>query len=308
MLLSVISPIYRGEKMLNELVSRISTSVETFTDDYEIILVNDASPDNSWAEIVKACAASAKVKGVNLSRNYGQENAVAAGLAQTKGDFVVVLDCDLQDRPEEIPNLYYKAMEGWDVVLARRIERQDSFLKKLSSTIFHAVFDYLSGINTDKTIGNFGIYCRAIIEAYINIPEQIKSFSSMIQQLGFKTTTIDVEHARRSEGESTYTLGKLLSLAFNTIISNSNKPLQLAVSSGFIMSILSLSIAAYNVLAKVMGLIDVPGYTFTVFSIWFTFGLQLSFFGVLGLYIGKIYDQVKGRPCYVIRETINLDK
>lgn len=308
MILSVISPIYRGEKMLHELVSRIAASVETFTNDYEIVLVNDGSPDNSWVEIAKICSNHPKVKGVNLSRNFGQVNAVTAGLAQTTGDYVVVLDCDLQDRPEEIPHLYSKAMEGWDVVLARRVERQDSFMKRLSSTAFHAAFDYLSGMRTDKTVGNFGIYCRTIVDAYVNIPEYARSFSSTIQQLGFKTTTIDVEHAERAEGKSTYTLSKLLALTFNVIIANSNKPLQLAVSTGFIMALVSLAIAAYNVLAKLMGLIDVSGYTFTVFSIWFTCGIQLSFFGVLGLYIGRIYDQVKGRPYYIVRNTLNFDK
>lgn len=308
MILSVISPIYRGEKMLPEFVSRISASVETFTDDYEIILVNDASPDNSWAEIVKLCSHLPKVKGVNLSRNYGQEGAVSAGLAKTTGDYIVVMDCDLQDKPEEIPNLYRKALEGWDVVLARRVERKDTFLKRLSSTVFHAIFDYLSGMKTDKAIGNFGIYCRSIIDVYVNIPEYVRSFSSTIQLLGFRTTTIDVEHAKRAEGKSTYTLSKLLEMAFNVIIANSNKPLQLAISSGFMMALVSLVVAGYNVIAKLLGLIDVPGYTFTIFSIWFTCGLQLSFFGVFGLYIGRIYDQVKGRPYYVIRNTLNFDK
>lgn len=308
MLLSVISPIYRGEKMLHELVSRISASVETFTDDYEIILVNDGSPDNSWAEIEKICGTYSQVKGINLSRNFGQPNAVTAALSKTTGDYVVVMDCDLQDRPEEIPHLYHKAMEGWDVVLARRVNRQDRFLKRLSSSVFHTVFDYLSGLHTDKTIGNFGIYCRGIIDAYVSIPEYARAFGSTIRQLGFKTTTIDVEHAERAEGESSYTLSKLLALAFNIMIANSNKPLQLAVCGGFVMAFLALGIAAYNVLAKMIGFIDVQGYTFTVFSIWFTCGLQLSFLGILGLYISRIYDQVKGRPYYIIRNTLNFDK
>ena len=216
------------------------------------------------------------------------------------------MDCDLQDRPEEIPSLYRKAQEGWDVVLARRVNRQDTFLKRMSSVAFHTIYDYLSGVKTDNAIGNFGIYCHRIIEEYVKIPEYARSFSVLISTLGFKTTTLDVEHAERAEGKSSYNLQKLLTLTFNVIISNSNKPLQIAIKVGFLMSIFSLIVAFYNVIARLFGFIDVPGYTFTVFSIWFTGGLQMSMFGIIGLYIGKIYDQVKGRPYYIVRNTINI--
>ena len=305
--ISIVSPIYKGEKMLAELVSRIEAAVSTFTDDYEIILSNDCSPDHSWDVIEEICAKDKKVKGVNLSRNFGQPYAVTAGLSKASGNWVVVMDCDLQDRPEEIPNLYYKAKEGWDVVLARRVERQDTFFKRGSSMLFHRVYDYLSGMKTDKAIGNFGIYCQRIVEEYVKIPEYARSFSVLISTLGFKTTTIDVLHAERAEGKSSYDIKKLLALTFNVVISNSNKPLQLAVTVGFMMSVISVIIAFYNVLAKLIGFIDVPGYTFTVFSIWFTSGLQMCMFGIMGLYIGKVYDQVKGRPCFIIRNTINFD-
>lgn len=304
--ISIVSPVYKGEKMLDELVSRIETSVNSFTDDFEIILVNDCSPDNSWLEIERICAKNKKVKGVNLSRNFGQPYAVTAGLSFAEGKWVVVMDCDLQDRPEEIPNLYKKTQEGWDVVLARRIERKDKFMKRLSSLAFHAVYDYLSGVKSDSSIGNFGIYCDKIVKEYVKIPEYARSFSVLISTLGFKTTTLDVQHAERAEGKSSYNLHKLLKLTFNVIIANSNKPLQMAIVFGFIMAIFSLLIALYNVVAKLFGIIDVPGYTFTVFSIWFTCGLQMCMFGILGLYIGKIYDQVKGRPYFIVKNTINI--
>ena len=306
--ISIVSPIYKGEKMLAELVSRIEAAVSTFTDDYEIILSNDCSPDHSWDVIEEICAKDKKVKGVNLSRNFGQPYAVTAGLSKASGNWVVVMDCDLQDRPEEIPNLYYKAKEGWDVVLARRVERQDKFLKRMSSVAFHAVYDYLSGVKSDKTVGNYGIYCKRIIEEYVKIPEYSRSFSTLILTLGFRKTSIDVKHAERAEGTSSYTLSRLLKLTFDIVISNSNKPLRLAVKWGFIMSVISFILALYNVLARFVGFIDVPGYTFTVFSIWFTSGLPLSMFGIVGLYIGKIFDQVKGRPNYIVRNTINIEE
>jgi dolichol-phosphate mannosyltransferase len=305
--ISIVSPVYRGEKMVSELVRRIVENVETITSDYEIILVNDASPDNSWAEIEKECAKNTKVKGINLSRNFGQHYAITAGLNYAKGEWVVVMDCDLQDRPEEIPNLYKKAQEGYDIVYARRVERQDKWLKKMSSEIFNAVLNWLSGSKKDKEVANFGIYNHNVITEYNKIPEYARSFGSLIRYLGFKKTAIDVQHASRAEGESSYTLYRMLKLTFDVIISNSNKPLRIAVSVGFTMSAISFILALYNIVAKITNIISFPGYTTTVFSIWFVGGLMLFVMGILGLYIGKIFDQVKGRPIYVVRNTINID-
>ena len=303
---SIVSPVYRGEKMVAELVRRNVESVSTITDDYEIILVNDASPDNSWDEIVKQCALNPKVKGINLSRNFGQHYAITAGLHYAKGDWVVVMDCDLQDRPEEIPNLYRKAMEGWNVVYARRKNKKFGFFKKLSSTVFHSLFNWISGMKTDDAIGNFGIYRHKVIEAYNKMGETSRSFGTLVYYLGFPYATIDVEHSERMEGRSSYTLRKLLKLAFDVMISNTNKPLKITVGIGFVMAGVSFLLALYNVIARWLGLIMVQGYTTTVFSIWFVGGVLLTLLGILGLYVGKIFDQVKNRPLYVVSEEINV--
>ena len=305
--ISIVSPVYRGEKMVGELVRRNVESVSTITDDYEIILVNDASPDKSWDEIVKQCTINPKVKGINLSRNFGQHYAITAGLHYAKGDWVVVMDCDLQDRPEEIPNLYKKAQEGFDIVYARRVFRKDKFFKRLSSTLFHGVYNWLSGLKTDKTIANFGIYKRCVIDEYNRMPEMARSFTSLVKYLGFKDTAIDVEHANRAEGRSSYNLYKLFKLSFDVIVSNSNKPLRMAIGLGFGMSVLAFLLALYNLIAKWVGIIIVPGYTTTVFSIWFVGGLLLFVIGILGLYIGKIFDQVKGRQLFIVRDKLNLE-
>lgn len=304
---SIVSPVYRGEKMVAELVNRNVESVSTITDDYEIILVNDASPDNSWEEIVKQCARNPKVKGINLSRNFGQHYAITAGLHYAKGDWVVVMDCDLQDQPEEIPNLYRKAMEGYDIVYARRAVRKDGFMKRMSSKLYHWVFNWLSGLKSDSAIANFGIYKHNVIEEFNKMPERARSFPSLVQYLGFKDTAIDVEHASRAEGKSSYNLHKLLKLSFDVIVSNSNKPLRLAVGLGFVMAVVSFLLAVYNVIAKWVGIIRVPGYTTTLFSIWFVGGLILFVMGVLGLYIGKIFDQVKGRQLFIVKDKMNLE-
>ncbi len=304
--ISIVSPVYHGEKMVAELVRRNVESVSAITDDYEIILVNDASPDNSWDEIVKQCDANSKVKGINLSRNFGQHYAITAGLHYAQGDWVVVMDCDLQDRPEEIPNLYRKAMEGYEIVYARRAVRKDGFLKRQSSIWFHRVFKWLSGLKSDSTIANFGIYKHCVIEEFNQMPEKARSFPSLVQYLGFKDTAIDVQHAERAEGKSSYNLHKLLKLSFDVIVSNSNKPLRLAVGLGFGMAAVSFLLAVYNVIARWVGIIRVPGYTTTLFSIWFVGGLLLFVMGILGLYIGKIFDQVKGRQLFVVKDKVNV--
>lgn len=306
--LSIVSPVYRAEKMVHMLVERIVKSVSTITEDFEIILVNDASPDASWSVIEYECAQDKRVKGINLSRNFGQHYAITAGLHYAKGEWVVVMDCDLQDRPEEIPALYQKALEGYDIVYARRKQRQDKWLKRMTSRAFNAVLNRLSGLNKDKDVANFGIYHQRVIKEYNKIPEQSRSFGSLILYLGFRTDTIDVQHAEREEGTSSYTLVRMLKLAFDVIISNSNKPLRMAVGLGFGMSVLSFLLALYNLVARMVGIISFPGYTTTVFSIWFVGGLMLFVMGVLGLYIGKIFDQVKGRPIYIVRNTINISE
>lgn len=305
--LSIVSPVYRAEKMVHMLVERIVKSVATITEDFEIILVNDASPDASWSVIEHECALDKRVKGINLSRNFGQHYAITAGLHYAQGEWVVVMDCDLQDRPEEIPALYQKAMEGYDIVYARRVDRQDKGLKKLSSTLFHKTFDWLSGSKTDKTVANFGIYKQCVIAEYNRMPELARSFGTLIRYLGFTKTTIDVQHAERAEGKSSYNLYKLLKLSFDVIISNSNKPLRMAVGLGFAMSALSFLLALYNVIARLVGFISFPGYTTTVFSIWFVGGLMLFVMGILGLYIGKIFDQVKGRQLFIVKDKVNFD-
>ena len=304
--LSIVSPVYRAENIVEELVKQVKENVSVITDNFEIILVNDASPDNSWVKIAGECAKDPRVKGINLSRNFGQHYAITAGLSYAKGEWVVVMDCDLQDRPDEIPNLYKKALEGWELVFARRTERKDSFFKRLSSSIFHRVYSYLSGINTDSSIANFGIYHQKVIAEYNKMKETARSFPSLVHYLGYKRTTLDVQHAERYEGVTSYSLRKLLRLSTDVILSNSNKPLKMTVKLGFSISILSFLLALYNIFAHFAGIIKVEGFTTTVFSIWFVGGLLLFVLGIVGLYIGKIFDQVKDRQLFIVSNELNI--
>ncbi|TMM58996.1 glycosyltransferase family 2 protein [Maribacter algarum] len=306
-LISIVSPVYKAETIVGELVKQIRAAVEPFTADFEIILVNDCSPDNSWTKIKDASEKDYRVKGVHLSRNFGQHYAISAGLDFAKGDWVVVMDCDLQDRPDEIPNLYNKALEGWDIVLARRTDRKDKFTTRVTTGLFYRAYNYLSGLDTDRSIANFGIYRAKVIQEYNKMGEGARSFPSLVQFLGFKSCAIDVKHSERFDGRSSYTFATLFKLAGDVIISNSNKPLRMITSLGFIVSALSFAIAIYNVLSFYLGFIKVPGFTTTVFSIWFVGGLVLTVLGVIGIYVGRIFNEVKGRPLYIISKVVNIE-
>ena len=306
--LSIVSPIYRGEKMLDELVRRIIDSVKDITDDFEIVLVNDCSPDNSWEKIVQLCNENKKVKGVNLSRNFGQHYAITAGLSKTSGNWVVVMDCDLQDRPEEIPNLYAKTREGFDSVFAQRVERQDTFMKRLSSAAFYFVFSFLTDSKQDKSVANFGIYNRKVVNAILSMGDSIRYFPIMAQWVGFRKGYLPVQHAERQVGSSSYSFFKLIRLASDNMIGFSDKPLRLMLTFGFYVVIGSLLVALYYFVKWCLGLIVVDGFTTMVISLWLIAGILTMMLGITGLYIGKIFDRVKGRPVFIIGETVNFSE
>lgn len=307
--ISVVVPEYKGASMLGLLLERLDKALSTISENYEVILVNDCSPDNVWEEIKRFAAKDKRIIGLNLSKNYGEHYAISAGLKYAKGEWVVVMDCDLQNRPEDIPALYAKAQEGWDIVHARRVHKQFGFWKRMSSHVFHSVYDWMSGHKSDEAIAEFGIYSAKVIAEYNKLQEVSRSFNMLINFLGFRVTSIEVQHdARADEEGSSYTLRKLLKLAFHSIIADSNKPLRMAVQLGFTISALSFLLAVYNVIAYFFDMAIVRGYTTTIFSIWFATGMILSMLGILGLYIGKIFDQVKQRPIYIVMETVNADE
>jgi glycosyltransferase involved in cell wall biosynthesis len=305
--ISVVSPVYGCKTCLIELYSRLKQTLEKTTPDFEIILVNDASPDGAWETIVELAQKDSRVKGINLSRNFGQHYAITAGINYTQGEWVVVMDCDMQDQPEEIPKLYEKALEGYDIVYARRIMRKDSLKKRISSKIFHTIYSYLIGMKTDSAIGNFGIYSQYVVQEYNKMKETARSFTSLVQYIGFKVSTVDVQHSQRFIGKTSYSLSRLYHLTLDVILSGSTKPLKLTVKLGFTISLLSIFLSLYNILAYLTGIVRVAGFTSTIFSIWFMGGMLMFVLGILGLYIGKIFEQVKERPLYIVSDKINID-
>lgn len=306
-LISIVSPVYKAEQIVPELVKRIIKSVEEITDEYEIILVEDCGPDDSWASIQKECRNNVHVKGIKLSRNFGQHYAITAGLDYAKGEWVVVMDCDLQDLPEEIPALYRKAKEGFDIVMAQRKVRHDGYFKRLSSRLFYHTLSYLTGIKQDSSIANFGIYSRPVITAIKQLREPIRYLPTMVKWVGFCRTAIEVKHAERFSGSTSYNWSKLFQLALDIILANSEKPIRLIVKFGFLVTCLSFLLGAVIIYRYLMHQITVPGYTSILVSIWFIGGVILFVLGLIGLYIGKIFESVKQRPIYIIDEFTNIE-
>jgi polyisoprenyl-phosphate glycosyltransferase len=301
-LISVVTPVYGCKICLYELCTRIIKTVEKFTQKFEIILVNDASPDDAWSTITSLSEEDKRIKGINLSRNFGQHYAIAAGIDYCCGEWIVVMDCDLQDQPEGIKELYEKALQGYQIVYAQRIQRKDNLLKRIYSRIFYKVLGYLTNTDQDPTVANFGIYNRKVIDSIKDMGDYYRYFPTMVRWVGFNHTKISVEHSERASGKSAYTFKSLFSLAVDIILSFSDKPLRLTIKFGFIISCLSIVFAVYNLFLFLNHKILVPGYTSLIISVWFLAGLLIMIIGVVGLYIGKTFDTVKGRPRYLIME------
>lgn len=302
--LSIVSPVYQAEKFVEKLVREIQAVCNALGAEYEIILVDDRSPDNSWHKMKQISAENPFVKSIRLSRNFGQHPAIMAGLSHASGEWIVVMDCDLQDQPKVIADLYRKALEGYDLVLARRQQRKDSYAKKLSSKIFSKVYGFFTDTKYDNEIGNFGIYHQKVVRSILDVSDYIKFFPLFVSFVGFSKTSIPVEHGKRDSGKSSYSVAKLVSLAFNSILSFSNKPLKIFVKFGLIISFLSFVVGSYFLYEAFTHRIEVIGFTSIIVSIWFLSGVIITTIGITGIYVGKIFDQTKNRPVFIIDEIV----
>lgn len=307
MKISVVIPVYGCPSAIKPICERLRNTLTQITADYEIILVNDACPRGSWEEIEKACEADKNVVGIELARNFGQMKAIAAGLDYSTGDWVVVMDCDLQDKPEEIINLYNKALEGYDAVFARRAVRKDKGLKVLLSKCFYSIYSFASGVEYDPAVCNFSICSRKVIDAYCSMREQHRAYVMYIKWLGFRQTTIDVDHQERFEGKSGYTFKKRMREAVSILTSQSDEILKLTAKVGIFIAVLSF-------IAIIVLIIDyftkkiVPGWTSTIAAVFLMGGLTVAAVGIAGIYIGNTFMEVKHRPLYVVRSIKNEKK
>ncbi len=306
-LLSVISPVYQAATLLDELVNQINTQVSLLTNNYEIILVEDGSRDESWAKIQEQCQKNRLVKGLRLSRNFGQHQAIIAGINHAKGAWIVIMDCDLQDRPEEIVRLYHKALEGYDVVLAGRTNRQHSAIKRFLSKLFYRTLSWLSGTNYDSRVANFGIYHRKVIDAVLQMKENIPYFAAMVNWVGFRKTVLNVEHGARLRGKSTYNFKRLLKLAIDALLAYSDKPLKLIIAIGASISLGAFVLGFVITYRYISGTINLLGYTSLITTVCFFSGLIILVLGIVGLYIGKIFEGIKNRPTFLVCETMNFE-
>ena len=301
--ISVVIPVYRAESCLEELYRRLKAALEPLTADFEIMLVEDCGGDRSWPLIVELAQRDPRVKGIQFSRNFGQHYGITAGLDRCNGDWVVVMDCDLQDRPEEIPRLYAKAQEGHEIVVARRGKRSDPLLKRFSSWLYYSVFSWLADMDYDPQAGNFRILSRKVINNYRNMRERSRFFGSLINWMGFPFTSIDVQHDERFAGDSSYTFGKLWRLGAETIIAYSDKPLRIAVRLGFFIATCAFLYGIYILFRALFHGSPVTGWSSLIVSIYLMGGVIVAILGILGIYLGKTYDETKCRPLYVINHT-----
>jgi glycosyltransferase involved in cell wall biosynthesis len=307
-LLSIVAPVFRSDVLVPEYVRRTCEGASKVTEDFELLLVDDGSPDNSWSAIAQECDREPRVKGLQLSRNFGQQPAITAGLAHARGRYVVVMDSDLQDDPVYIPDLYAKALEGFDIVFARRRIRRFGPIRNAATRLFFAVFRWLASVDYDQHIGAYSIITRPVVEAFLQFGDYRRGYVVVLNWLGFRRAHVEVEHRERPIGRSTYSTFALVHHAVTIAVTYSDKPLRVSIYFGLVLSALSFLLGiwlAINYFRSNVGQLAL-GWTSIIISHLFLSGLLLTSLGVVGLYIGRIFEQVKHRPVFVVRQTRNV--
>jgi glycosyltransferase involved in cell wall biosynthesis len=300
--LSVVVPVYQAEDCVQELCRRIHLAVSALAENYELLLVDDGSRDGSWEKICRESQANARVRGLRLARNFGQHQAITAGLDLAGGEWVVVMDCDLQDPPELIGNLLAKAREGYDVVVAEFGERTEGWLRQRTSEFFWRTLSWLAGTRFDPKVGNFRIFSRIVTENFRLYREQLRLLGGIVSLMGFRVASIPVQREARFAGKTSYDLRKLIGVAAEICVAYSDKPLKLSIFVGVALSAISIVVAATVLVLALRGVIQVPGWASVIVSLYFLGGLIIANLGILGLYLGKTYDETKRRPIYIIAE------
>lgn len=298
--ISVVIPVYKAEGCLRELYRRLVESLDALQLRFEIIMVEDCGGDSSWNVIQELAAQDDRLRGFKLSRNFGQHNAITAGLDKVHGYWTVIMDCDLQDKPEDIGRLIEKAREGHDLVIARSVLRRDSWAKRVTSDLFYQILSWLSGYRYEKGVRPFRIMSSRVIDSLRLMREQTRTLGPLMEWIGFSPTYIDVEVEQRHAGRSSYSWRRLLKLAAGTILAYSDKPLRISISFGFTMAGCAFAYGLYTLIRATLHDIPVPGWTSLITSLYFIGGLILANLGVVGIYLGKTFDETKGRPLYLI--------
>lgn len=301
MKLSIISPVYNSEMIIEELVSRITKEVQLITSEYEIILVEDGSADESWEKIETIASKMPRLKGIKLSRNFGQHYAISAGIDIAKGERILILDCDLQDDPVYIHNLISQMDAGYDIVFTERISRKHGLFKSVATSVYGLLFRFFSDKAYSINMGSMVLFSRKVADNYKKLKERDRLYIQVLKWLGFKNTTIKVNHCERYYGTSSYSFLKLISLGLQGWTSHSLKLLKISIYIGFILALISFGLSI-SVLYKYIYQELLPGWPSIIIAILFSTGLILLSIGIAGIYIGKTFEQSKGRPFYIIEK------
>lgn len=307
-LITVIVPLYNEELVIQEMYSRLTRVMETTGFDYEIVLVNDGSRDRTLSIARNLCEKDGRLKLVSFSRNFGHQIAITAGVDQASGTAVVIIDADLQDPPEVIPDMLKKWKEGYMVVYGARKQRKgESLFKLLSAAMFYRTLRKMTSVNIPIDVGDFRLMDRCVVEQIKRMPERSRFVRGMVSWVGFNQGQVLYTREERFAGETKYPFKKMLKFALDGIFSFSQVPLKLASKLGFLCSGVSLLFMFYGLIVKFFHPeTTVQGWTSIFLAIFFLGGIQLIFLGIIGEYLGRIYEETKQRPLYIVDEKINL--
>ena len=303
--LSVAVPVYNEEESLPLLLARLGAVLDALPGGpHEMVFVNDGSRDATLELLRAAAAADPRVRAVSLSRNFGHQQAITAALDHATGDAVLVMDADLQDTPESIPQFVDLFLQGYDVVYAQRVARKEAAWKRAAYYGFYRLAARLSTVPLPLDAGDFGLMSRRVVDLLRAMPERHRYLRGMRAWAGFRQIGVPVERAERGAGESKYSLRRLMGLAFDGIFAFSVIPLRAAAAAGVLAMLLSALFALYSLVAKLFLGQSPQGFTALILVITFLSGVQLLFLGVIGEYLGRVYEEVKQRPTYVVGEVL----
>lgn len=302
MLVSVVIPVYNESDLIDDLYDAVMVAMLKFTNDFEVICVNDGSKDDTLLKLQLCHQKDKRFKVLNLSRNFGHQSAYTAGLNYAKGDYIAMMDGDLQDPPELIASMYKCAIENKsDVVYGRRTERHETFFKKLSIKLFHFIFNKLSNINAPANVGNFSVMNRKALEAFLALDEKNRYLPGLRFFIGFKQDYVDYSRDDRTIGEAKMNFSRLLKLALDALFSFSKLPIKICIYLGIIGVIFTLIGGSIVIYKKIAG-DAITGWTSILVSMYFLGSVQLLFMGIIGEYVHRIFVETQNRPIYIVKD------
>ncbi|HQE60859.1 MAG TPA: glycosyltransferase family 2 protein [Candidatus Latescibacteria bacterium] len=313
-MISVVIPCYNEEEVLPQLFARLGAAAETWGEEYEILLVDDGSRDATWQLILEQHARDERWRGISFARNFGHQTAISAGIHYARGCAVILMDADLQDPPEQLHRFISAWKDGNEVVYAIRATRKENILKRAAYKAFYRVLRRLASIEIPLDSGDFCLMDRKVVDVLNAMPERNRFVRGLRSWAGFRQLGLEYNRDARAAGEVKYTLRKLIKLALDGVVSFSTTPLRMATYLGFVVSFFALLGAAVTILQRIfvewftrMGFPYVPGFYALFTGMLFLGGVQLISLGIIGEYLGRIFDEVKGRPLWTIRETAGLE-